>query len=411
MSRKSRKRMNTTSKFIALLVIAVFLGMSITYAAGGKEKVSPVISWGKGLFAASPASEPPLTPGQDNIIPPGELDSQAEQVVNAMSDEQMAGQMLMLGFSGTEPDYYIQRMINLRHAGGIVLFDRNIQNSAQVTAMNKQLQKLAIDNNKLPLFIAVDQEGGEVSRFEGILTTTGASVLGQTASSKEVAAAARDNAGELKAMGVNVNFAPVVDVSAANSIMNLRSYGDDPGLVAEMGIAAAAGYRAGKVIPCVKHFPGLGRASHDPHTGPVEIKINLADLSQVDLTPFRRAIAENIEMVMVSHALYPDIDAGKPASVSPAIQGDILRDMLGYQGIIVSDDLEMGAVTNKDTVGNWAVQAIKAGTDIVLICHTPEKQAEAYDAIVLAIKNGEIDKEKIKDSVKRIVKLKLEYLV
>jgi beta-N-acetylhexosaminidase len=332
-----------------------------------------------------------------------------DREIKSMTMEEKAGQLLIVGFSGYEPDYYINRMINLRHIGGVILFSRNIKDPVQVGSLANKLQALAKSNRDPSLFIAVDQEWGEINRFkEGITLFPGSNSLGKIASAKDVYTAANDTAKELKAIGINVNFAPVVDLAFKNGVMYNRSYGKDPQLVANLGEASILGSRNGGIIPAVKHFPGLGRAMFDPHQGAVKIDTDLFVLNKTDLIPFKQALKANIEMVMVSNALYPKIDAKNPACFSYPILTDLLRHTMGYKGIIVTDDLEMGAALSQDSVGRLAVKAINAGADIVLVCHTPEKQREAYEALLSAIKRKEISKKRLNDSLKRILTLKLE---
>lgn len=338
-----------------------------------------------------------------------ELDVRVKQTVNSMSIDQMVGQLLMVGFSGTEPDYYISRMINLRHIGGIVLFGRNIENIEQLAKLNNDLQRMSVDNNGLPLFIAIDQEGGEVDRLKGHITSFPAPPDLGKIEPDLVKTAAAGVAKELKAVGINVNLAPVIDLAFASGIMKNRSFGSEPDQVSEKGIAVVNGHRSGGVISCVKHFPGLGRAMNDPHLAPVNIEFDLAEALEFDLYPFSQSIQNHVEMIMVSHAVYPALDKENPATMSPTIQQTLLRKTLGYRGLILTDDLEMGAVTTTDTIGNSAVKAIKAGADIVLICHTPAKQKEAYDAIVAAVNKGEISTERLRSCVERVVALKYAY--
>ncbi|NTV79478.1 MAG: beta-N-acetylhexosaminidase, partial [Clostridiales bacterium] len=324
------------------------------------------------------------------------LEDNVEKIVNSLSQEQMAGQLLMVGFDGKEPDYYVCRMINLRYVGGVVLFGRNIESKEQVTKLNNQLQKMSLAKVNLPLFIAVDQEGGPVNRFKGLITESpGPSSLGKL-SGDDIAMYARDTAKELKAMGINVNLAPVLDVADNKSIMAGRAYGDDPSIVAKAGVAAMGGYKNGGIIPCAKHFPGLGLAVQDTHATSTKINSNMETLIKRDFIPFHEAIQNGVEMILINHAVYPALDSQNPASLSYTIQTDILRGMLGYRGLILSDDLEMEASESMGTIGQNAVRAFKAGADIVLVCHTPEKQREAYEALLAAIKSGEISEERLK---------------
>lgn len=345
-----------------------------------------------------------LTVNKDNE---NDLNERVEKTVNSLSQEQMTGQLLMVGFNGKEPDYYVSQMINLRYVGGVILYGRNIETTEQITKLNSELQKMSLAKVNLPLFIAIDQEGGPVSRLKGLITESPPpSNLGEL-SGNEVALAAQTTAKELKSMGINVNLAPVLDVADSKSIMAGRAYSEDPSVVAEKGAAAINGYKNGGIIACGKHFPGLGAAVQDTHTTSTKINSNMDTLNRRDLIPFRQAIQNGIKMILVSHAVYPALDSQNPASFSYTIQTDILRNMLGYQGLILSDDLEMRASESAGTISQNAVRAIKAGTDIILVCHTPEKQIEAYEALLTAVKSGEISQDRLKETVKRIVTLKL----
>ncbi|MDQ0285702.1 beta-N-acetylhexosaminidase [Desulfofundulus luciae] len=400
-----------TNKLIFLAVIILLL-TALVYSKEIKDKALAGLAYVKEapILQYPPApnvlKENSSSGGKENPL----LMREVEEIINSLEPEEMVGQLLVVGFNGKEPDYYISRMINLRHIGGVILFTRNIENPLQVARLTNQLQNMAQTNGDLPLFIAVDQEGGEVNRFKTGLTAFPAPFeLGRLASPRAAELAARDVAEELKATGINVNLAPVIDVASEKSLMARRSYGNDPQQVALLGAAAVAGAKKGGVIPCVKHFPGLGRILVDPHEKPAEIKADFATLYQNDWLPFRQAIKENVEMIMVSHARYPALDARNPASLSFFIQTVILREMLGYQGLIITDDLEMGAVNKENSTGQLAVRAVKAGADLLLICHTPEKQKEAYDALLAAVRRGEIDEQRLKESLRRIIALKLKY--
>jgi len=388
------------SVFVKLLIIAL-----VIFAAGLILFLSPLrdLFWGKVIAnKQDPVDNGSVSEEKDN------LKARVEEVVNSLSQEQMAGQLLMIGFNGKEPDYYVSRMINLRYAGGIILYGQNIETREQVTKLNSQLQEMSLAKINLPLFIAVDQEGGPVSRLKGLITDSPAPSVMSKLSGAEITKAARETAQEMKALGINVNLAPVLDVADSKSIMAGRAYGEDPVKVAEAGAAAITGYKNGGVIPCAKHFPGLGSAVQDTHVTGTKINSNLDTLNKRDLIPFRKAIQDGVEMILVNHAVYPALDSQNPASLSSAIQTDILRNMLGYQGLILTDDLEMEASAAQGSIGQNAVRAIKAGADIVLVCHTPEKQKEAYDALLAAIKSGEISQERLKDTLKRIVTVKLK---
>lgn len=410
-NRNSEKQASIMSKFLFILAVPLVITAVLLLSDVNMAPVRTLLYPVTGL-AGVIGNENTIEEQSQNLPVEESPAEKAEKIINSMSPEQMAGQLMMVGFNGLEPDYYISRMINLRNIGGVILFGRNIESPYQVAQMNNQLQSMSLANKNLPLFIAVDQEGGKISRFEDVITSfPGPALLGMLGSPDAVELVAADTAEELAAMGVNVNLAPVMDVGRRDSVMAGRVFGNDPDHVAELGVAAVNGYRKGGLISCVKHFPGLGRSILDTHDGQVEINADLASLREVDMPPFRQAIDGNVEMLLVGHALYPALDEENPSTISYNVQTTLLREELGYSGLILSDDLEMGAVTVHDSVGRFAVKAIKAGTDVVLVCHTPEKQKEVYDSILEAITSGEISEQRLKESLTRIITLKLKYKI
>lgn len=338
-----------------------------------------------------------------------EKQTRIKTILQAMTPEEKAGQLLMFGFS-EEDEHFISQMISRRQIGGVIIFERNVRDAGQVIRMNQALQRRAYLYGSLPLFIAVDQEGEPVDRLGSTITCfPGPRDLGRLNSPYYTWIAARDTARELKALGFNVNLAPVLDIAGEDSIVYERSYGDAAWQVCSLGQAAVNGYRQGGVIPCAKHFPGIGFAVDDPHEGTVEIEKNLNELEESDLRPFRHLIAADVEMVLVSNALYPALDPDAPACFSPIIVKDLLRENMAYDGLILCDDLEMGAALSHNSTGRLAVDAVKAGADIVLVCHSPEKQAEAYNALVEAIKSGEINEQQLNETLNRIITIKMKW--
>jgi beta-N-acetylhexosaminidase len=380
------------SKRWIFFVVIIIVGVGLAY--GGKLYQQALEGREQG------ADEGNLT-GQEMLF------QQAEEIVGGMSDEELVGQLLIAGFSGTEPDYYIKRMIELRHFGGVILFGRNVESAEQVQAMTAALQQLAQAGGTLPLWICVDEEGGIVRRLQGIVDAeTNPPELASLNDPKYTENMAEAVGHQLRELGINVNFAPVVDIGFPQGIMVERSFGADADQVAELGAALVRGYHAGGVMATAKHFPGLGRAVTDPHGEPVVIAADRATLAE-DLRPFQAMIAEDVDIVMVSHALYPAYDETAIASMSVKIQEELLRQQLGFAGIIVADDIEMGAALAKGSVGAVAVAMVLAGADQLLLCHTPEKQAEAYDAIVAAVADGTITRSRLEASAVRIVMAKL----
>ena len=336
------------------------------------------------------------------------IDERVQKIVDAMSDEEKVGQMMMIGIQGTTVTDDTRYMLNQYKAGNIILFDRNMQSQEQVKELTTDLQKE--NSAKVPLFIAVDEEGGDVVRMKNDLQAPPSQ---QAVGSSGNPATAKDYAFsvgmQLKGMGINMNFAPVADVSATDS----RSYGGNASQVYKFVDAAAYGYEAAHIMYGLKHFPGIGRSAVDSHEASSVITTSKSELFQSDLIPFTKTMASHDTtkfVILVSHLVYTGFDAEHPASLSWPIMTDLLRNGLQYKGLIVTDDMEMGAVTGQHSFRDLGVMAINAGADIVLICHEYGHEKEVYDGILAALKDGRIPRSRVEDSVKRIVKIKLLHL-
>jgi beta-N-acetylhexosaminidase len=261
--------------------------------------------------------------------------------------------------------------------GGIILFARNLEDPEQVWELTRDLQQEARDSGDLPLLISVDQEGGSVQRLKAPFTLIPPGrELGQSSTADQVEAWARTVGRELALVGINMNLAPVLDV-ARNPHCPLwdRSFGSDPEKVAALGEAAIRGYRQAKVLPVAKHFPGLGDTSVDSH----QVLPTAQDPDPertTDLLPFRRAAAAGVPAVMTAH-LHVSAWDGRPATLSSVALTDWLRHRLGYQGVIITDDLEMGAIATKTAVPEAACQALAVGADLLLVCSPGQAAWEA----------------------------------
>jgi beta-N-acetylhexosaminidase len=212
---------------------------------------------------------------------------------------------------------------------------------------------------------------------------------------------------QLSRAGVNTDFAPVVDTGFGAAIGG-RSFGEDPELVAEMGVASVEGFEAAGVVSAAKHFPNHGAAASDSHKTLPVVDHDLATLRSYDLPPFEAAVAAGVPMVMVGHLLYPAIDPERPASLSPDAIG-MLRGELGFEGVVVTDDLAMAGASGGGSPARAAVGAVKAGADLLIISSPPQQQADAYDAVLGAVESGKIPRERIEASVGRILKVKEDY--
>lgn len=370
-----------------------------------------------GSASASEAPAPVAETAGETQTSTGEvpLASATEQIVASMSLEEKIGQMMMVGYEGLAPGPEITSAIQEKHIGAVILFGRNIESHEQVTASNAAMQTLAAQAEQpAKLMVAVDQEGGSTRRFTDIGPYYSEPMIGEmggeaagAAAQQQASSAARD----LKKLGFNTNLAPVVDVSDGwGSVMDGRSYGTDSEVVTELAGMAVRGYNNATTISCPKHFPGHGSADGDSEETLPTIDLSLEAIEQSELPPFKKVIEAGAPMIMVAHLSVPALDAtGTPSSLSKPIVTDLLRKNLGFTGVIISDDLEMGAITGNTSVGDAAVAAVSAGNDMIIVGHTPAKQMEAYDALLAAVKAGKIKEDDLNKSVTRIIDMKKKY--
>lgn len=341
---------------------------------------------------------------QENLT----IDEKVDKTVASMSQTEKLGQMVMIGIQGTKVDDDSLYMLNQYHMGGVILFDRNMESPEQVKQLTSDLQ--AQSNEKVPLFIGIDEEGGDVVRMAEKLTPPPSQKeIGATGDIEQARTWAIKTAKSLKDMGINVNFAPVADVGSNDK----RSYSTDTNTVIDFVRAATKGYQQENIIYSLKHFPGIGKGKVDSHVDSSNIDVVKEVLMTEDIIPFKTIIDENDPndyFILVSHLKYPALDEEYPASLSSKIMTDLLRNEFGYKGIIITDDMEMGAVANHNDFRSIGVKAVKAGADIVLVCHEYEHQQEVYLGLLDAVNSGEISQERIDESVKRIIKVKLLHL-
>ncbi|WP_416141572.1 beta-N-acetylhexosaminidase [Lysinibacillus capsici] len=340
-----------------------------------------------------------------------ELKPQAPDTVEQMTLDEKIGQMMFAGVSGTTLQQETISLIQKAKVGGLILYGNNLETPQQtVTLMNDLMA--ANSNNQLPLFLGTDQEGGKVVRLPGALknfpTNRKIGDINQSKFSFEVGQLLGE---QLKAFGFNLDFAPVLDVNSNpnNPIIGDRSFSNDPAIVSKLGIQTMKGLESEQVIPVVKHFPGHGDTSVDSHLELPKVTKSLNDLNQLELVPFKEAINNGADVVMVAHILLPKIDPQYPSSMSKEIITGTLRKQLGFDGVVMTDDMTMKAITNHYAIGQAAVDSIKAGSDIILIAHEYANITAAIEAVKVAVSNGEITEERINESVQRILKLKEKY--
>ncbi len=323
-----------------------------------------------------------------------------------MDARTLVGQLFMVDFSGSEPSPEIERLIREGGVGGVILFDKNIEGPGQVARLTNALQRLAAGAGYSPLLIAADQEGGPVVRLHGTQFPS-AMAFGATADPGLAAQAARVTARELRAVGIHLNFAPVLDVNSnpANPVIGVRSYGEDPGLVSRLGVHAVTAMQAAGVLATAKHFPGHGDTSVDSHLSLPMVPHSRDRLDAVELVPFREAIRAGVGAVMTAHVIYPAFDPDRPATLSPAIIA-ALRTEFGFGGLVVSDSMQMRAIADHHRPGEAAVQAVRAGIDVVLACGPADAQWAALNAVRAAVDDGRIPAVRIREAADRVIAAK-----
>ncbi|MEV4887863.1 beta-N-acetylhexosaminidase [Nonomuraea sp. NPDC055795] len=353
--------------------------------------------------ASAPTSQKPRT---------GEV----ERLVKAMSREEKVGQLFMPVVYGTAADSVSgenqarfgaqtpAKVVAKYHLGGVILFPANVKSTAQVVRLANGLQAAA---KRVPLLIGTDQENGLVSRMSALMTDLpSADRIGATGDTEFSRAVARATGDELKALGVNLDFAPVADVNLnpRNPVIGRRAFGDDPAKVAKMVGAAVKGFGEAGVASTAKHFPGHGDTATDSHTGLPVIKHTRAQWEKLDAPPFQAAIDAGVDAIMSAHIVMPKLDdSGDPATLSKPILTGLLRDKLGFKGVISTDALNMGGVRKKYGDGEVAVRAVLAGADLLLM---PADFPKAYNAVLGAVKSGRISEARLDASVTRLLTLR-----
>lgn len=337
--------------------------------------------------------------------------SSIESLIKSMSLEEKVGQFFQIGFMGTYVTEDIKKMIEENFIGGIIYFNRNIESIQQLADLSNQLQNIAISNSSgLPLFISTDQEGGIVNRLKGATHFPGQMAIAATQSVELAKTVAKASARQLKAAGLNMNFAPVLDINnnPDNPVIGTRSFGGTPQLVAELATAYISGMQSEGIIACGKHFPGHGDTDTDSHLSLPVINHSLERLQEVELYPFIEAIKSGLECIMTAHIYFPAIEKreGIPATLSHSVLTGLLRRKLNYKNLIITDCMEMKAIIDTFGTVEASVMAIEAGSDMVLISHSVDKVSESIRAVIKAVQQGRISENRINKSLERILKLK-----
>lgn len=327
-----------------------------------------------------------------------------------LTPDQMAGQRIIAGFTGTDLNTDLRYLIDTLQVGGIILFSRNIENRNQVRKLCSDAKNYAKACGQPHLFIAVDQEGGTVARLKAPDFTEFPDAA-QMAGKKDAKEFAKVTAAELTDAGINMNMAPVMDVADpdVNSIMARRSFGTDPDYVAQLGSTVIRQFQQSRIMSVAKHFPGIGRTTLDSHLDRPDLGTIAEQLFSRDLVPFKKAVHDQAAGMMLSHIRYTDLDPEWPASLSVAVADNLLRVQMGYQGLVMTDDLEMGAVEKYYGMDRMISRVIEAKIDIALICRSMDKIEAACRRFVQGLKNDESYRRSA-ESVSRILSAKRRYL-
>lgn len=347
-----------------------------------------------------------------DIVDAKVLDEVVESVISEMTlEEKVAGLFIVTPESITGVNTAVQAGDGTKKAlekypvGGLIYFKKNIQSEEQI----KEMVEKSVSYCKYPMFIAVDEEGGKVARLaEGLkLENVGNMAdIGSTGETNKAYEAMKTVGSYMTNYGFNLNFAPMADVltNKDNDSIGDRSFGSDANVVAGMVTASMNGLEETGVTACVKHFPGLGDAGEDTHNGLVIIDKSLDELKQVELLPFISAIENGANMIMVGHMALPQIVGDNtPATMSKEVISELLRSELGFNGVVITDAMNMGAITEYYGADEAAIKAFKAGADMVLM---PENFETAYEGVIQAVKDGTISEERINNSLKRVFRIK-----
>ena len=333
-------------------------------------------------------------------------EQKVDKLVANMSDADKVGQLMMIGIHGKSLNDDAKFMLNEYRVGGIILFDRNMESKDQVKTLISDINKAGKSAGLTPLFLGIDQEGGAVARMDDkLIKVPPAEEVGKEPV-EQAASLVKEVGTELKELGFNINFAPVADLGLTYG----RSYSTNPDEVVRYAGAVGKAYDEAGLWYSYKHFPGIGKTDVDLHADTSIVPVSKETLLSEDTKVFVDLIKQskpNTYTIMVSHAMYPQIDPDHPSSLSKVIITDWLRKDMGYNGVVVTDDMDMGALAKHYTFGDMAVQSILAGSDILLVCHEYEHMQEAYNGLMKTVKDGRISKERLDESVKRILLMKM----
>lgn len=350
-------------------------------------------------------------PSVDHISVWTKVETKLEKVLTDMSLDEKIGQLVIAGIDGTSINDASKELIEQYKISGIIFYANNAETTNQTIEFVNSL-KATNQVNRLPLFMSIDQEGGRVARLpKEVAKVPTAAAIGKKNDPDYAFNIGSTLGKQLTQFGFNMNFAPVLDVNSNpnNPVIGDRSFSTGPEIVSIIGLQTMKGIKEQNIIPVVKHFPGHGDTSVDSHLELPKVDKTLKQLKELELIPFKIAIEAEADVIMVAHILLPQLDTINPASMSAPIITDLLRNELGFNGLVMTDDLTMKAITNHYGIEEAAVQSIKAGSDLLLVAHNPATTIAVIEALKVAVMGNEISVQRIDESVARIIELKEKY--
>ena len=428
MNQEERRQRRQDDFKHAAVVVTVFILVLMVVLAGAAVAVHKFLPKSNKTDKTTETLSTETLNDSRNMQNPGEatepavdpMDEQASQLVSGMSLEDKVAQMFVItpealtGYASvTAAGDTTKAAYESRPVGGLIYMADNLLSTEQTTEMLTNMQNIAMERTGLPVFLSVDEEGGTVARVAkndafGVTDVGNMSDIGATGDAQNAYNAGVTIGTYLKQLGFNVDYAPVADVltNPDNTVIGTRSFGSDASVVADMVTKELEGLSSQGVFGVVKHFPGHGGVSGDSHDGAVTLDKSLEELMQTEFVPFQKAVENGVSFVMVGHISVPQVVGDNtPASLSQMMVSNVLREQLGYQGIVITDAMNMGAITGSYTADQAAVMAVNAGVDMILM---PQDYETAYNGLLQAVQDGTITEDRINESVTRIVKVKLQ---
>ena len=410
--------------FFALVVLALLLGLG----AGVLYGVIPALNYevwraepDEQLSTTAPVQETPAVeetstpePTATPEVAPATAEEWVVRYMATMSTQEKLGQLVMFGFSGTaQVQDPFDTIWNSYAVGNAILYGANIKSSnsdggfGQATKLTEQIRNTV--NSEIPPLIGIDVEGGSVVRFRWSPQPVSARSLGRRRDKDYAMQQFQTIGSKLVSVGINIDLAPVLDVSEnpMDTFLETRIISEDTNIAAAIGSAVIDGLHAGGCLSCAKHFPGHGGTTEDSHAVTPVIDKTVEELQSYDLVPFVSAISSGVDAIMIGHVLYPALDNTDIASMSKPIMTDLLREQMGFEGLIISDDFRMDGLTTRYEVGDAAVRFLLAGGDVILCGAVSEKQQTIVDSLNAAAADGRLTQERIDESVKRVLLKKL----